>query len=233
MSDAKISREDAQAEIGGLLVAEICNDFGINFSKVYPPHILARGVGPEQSFIGLAIKRGHLVVRDPAVLAELPEVKAMVAAAAMDALANIAGPLWRAILATEECMDRVCDEPNEAGGCICGPKYDRIMEYAKSRIPADAKAALDAHVAAEVRKALEGAAKKLHMLWNADGTKGERRVVAECQAAILALIPAEPKSDAGADTSVLPTPQPGEVPASSTPAQLQPVALIAQEAPDA
>jgi hypothetical protein len=78
MSDAKISREDAQAEIGGLLVAEICNDFGINFSKVYPPHILARGVGPEQSFIGLAIKRGHLVVRDPAVLAELPEVKAMV-----------------------------------------------------------------------------------------------------------------------------------------------------------
>jgi hypothetical protein len=61
MSD-KISREDAQAEINGLLVAEICRDFGINFRDVYPEHILARGVGPEQAFIGLAIKRGHLAL---------------------------------------------------------------------------------------------------------------------------------------------------------------------------
>ncbi|MFN7881794.1 MAG: hypothetical protein ACK5PF_02085, partial [bacterium] len=61
MSD-KISVKDAQAEINGLLVAEICRDFGINFRDVYPEHILARGVGPEQAFIGLAIKRGHLAL---------------------------------------------------------------------------------------------------------------------------------------------------------------------------
>jgi hypothetical protein len=64
MSD-KISVKDAQAEINGLLVAEICRDFGINFRDVYPEHILARGVGPEQAFIGLAIKRGRLAL--PAV----------------------------------------------------------------------------------------------------------------------------------------------------------------------
>ena len=61
MSD-KIGLKDAQAEINGLLVAEICRDFGINFRNVYPEHILARGVGPEQAFIGLAIKRGHLAL---------------------------------------------------------------------------------------------------------------------------------------------------------------------------
>ena len=64
MSD-KISLKDAQAEINGLLVTEICRDFGINFRGVYPKHILERGVGPEQAFIGLAIKRGHLAL--PAV----------------------------------------------------------------------------------------------------------------------------------------------------------------------
>jgi hypothetical protein len=69
MSD-KISREDAQAKINGLLVAEICRDFAINFRDVYPAHILARGVGPEQAFIGLAIKRGYLAL--PAVQ---PKVK--------------------------------------------------------------------------------------------------------------------------------------------------------------
>jgi hypothetical protein len=69
----KISVKDAQAEINGLLVAEICRDFGINFRGVYPKHILARGVGPEQAFIGLAIKRGHLAL--PAVQ---PKVKPLV-----------------------------------------------------------------------------------------------------------------------------------------------------------
>jgi hypothetical protein len=72
MSD-KISVKDAQAEINGLLVAEICRDFGINFLDVYPEHIRARGVGPEQAFIGLAIKRGHLAL--PAVQ---PRVKPLV-----------------------------------------------------------------------------------------------------------------------------------------------------------
>lgn len=65
MTDAapkRISREDAQSEIDGRLVAEILRDFGINFHGVYPDHVLARGVGPEQSMIGLAIKRGHIIL---------------------------------------------------------------------------------------------------------------------------------------------------------------------------
>lgn len=60
MTDAKITIEDAQAEIDGLLVARIIRDFQINFQGVYPEYIFARGVGPEQSMIGLAIKNGHL-----------------------------------------------------------------------------------------------------------------------------------------------------------------------------
>ena len=60
MSETKISREEAQAEIDGLLVAEILRDFASNFQGVYPDDVLAQGVGPNQSMIGLAIKRGHL-----------------------------------------------------------------------------------------------------------------------------------------------------------------------------
>ena len=65
MTDAapkRISLEDAQSEIDGRMVAEILRDFGINFHGVYPDHVLARGVGPEQSMIGLAIKRGHIIL---------------------------------------------------------------------------------------------------------------------------------------------------------------------------
>ena len=83
MSD-KISVKDAQAEINGLLVAEICRDFGINFRDVYPRHILARGVGPEQAFIGLAIKRGHLAL--PAVQPDAAAIRAAVLREAIAAL---------------------------------------------------------------------------------------------------------------------------------------------------
>jgi len=69
----RITREEAQAAVDPMLVAEILRDFGANFDKVYPVGVLARGVGPEQSMIGLAIKRGHLVTRS--------EAEAMVAAA--------------------------------------------------------------------------------------------------------------------------------------------------------
>jgi hypothetical protein len=62
MMGKKISRADAQAEIDGLLVAEIVRDFGVNFHDVYPIDVLALGVGPMQSMIGLAIKRGHLML---------------------------------------------------------------------------------------------------------------------------------------------------------------------------
>jgi hypothetical protein len=71
--------------------------------------------------------------RDPAVLAELLEVKAMVAAAYLDAAAKV-----------HECWT----------DGVPPPHYDA---HILTLTPSDAKAALDAHVAAEVRKALEGA----------------------------------------------------------------------------
>ena len=84
MSD-KINIKDAQAEIDGLLVAEICRDFGINFREVYPEHILARGVGPEQAFIGLAIKRGHLAL--PVARADAAAIREAALREALDAAA--------------------------------------------------------------------------------------------------------------------------------------------------
>lgn len=75
----RVTREQAQAQIDGLLVAEILMDFGTNFKGVYPDYVLARGVGPEQSMIGLAIKRGHLLVA--AALSDHPTVKQMAAEA--------------------------------------------------------------------------------------------------------------------------------------------------------
>ncbi len=75
----RITLEEAQAAVDPMLVAEILRDFGTNFDGVYPVGVLARGVGPEQSMIGLAIKRGHLVTRSHA--------DAMVAAALREAAA--------------------------------------------------------------------------------------------------------------------------------------------------
>lgn len=62
MTDVKTSREEAQAEIDGLLVAEIIRDAQVNFRGVYDHYVFSLGVGPIQSLIGLAIKRGHLSV---------------------------------------------------------------------------------------------------------------------------------------------------------------------------
>ena len=81
----RITLEEAQAAVDPRLVAEILRDFGTNFDGVYPVGVLARGVGPEQSMIGLAIKRGHLVTRSHA--------DAMVAAALREA-AKIAVRHW-------------------------------------------------------------------------------------------------------------------------------------------
>ncbi len=54
--------EDAQSYIDGLEIAEMGIQFAMEFRDVYPrgviEHMLA--VGPMQSFIGLAIKNGHL-----------------------------------------------------------------------------------------------------------------------------------------------------------------------------
>lgn len=74
----RITRGDAQAQISGLKVAEILIDFSTNFLGVYPDSVLSRAVGPDQSMIGLAIKRGHLILATPAALAASPEVQALV-----------------------------------------------------------------------------------------------------------------------------------------------------------
>lgn len=78
----RITREEAQAAVDPMLIAEILRDFGTNFDGIYPVDVLARGVGPEQSMIGLAIKRGHLITTS--------EAEAMVAAALREAAELVA-----------------------------------------------------------------------------------------------------------------------------------------------
>lgn len=77
MSDASVTVQEAQAEIDGTKVAEILRDFQHNFRGVYPDYVLARGVGPEQAMIGLAIKRGHLftIARTDTIPAALIEAE--------------------------------------------------------------------------------------------------------------------------------------------------------------
>lgn len=52
----------AQSHIHGLVVAQMILDFAREFRDVYPTdvHLGLTAVGPLQSFIGLAIKNGHL-----------------------------------------------------------------------------------------------------------------------------------------------------------------------------
>lgn len=103
MNDApeQITREEAQAQIDGLLVAEILRDFASNFKGDYHGSVLARGVGPEQSMIGLAIKRGHLMVASPAALAKSDTVRALVKADA-DLLLDA----YKALLVLHRVLDK-------------------------------------------------------------------------------------------------------------------------------
>ena len=75
--------------------------------------------------------------------AQLAEARAMAGAAREQTIAALHGPLWRAILQTEDCMNRVCSYRTEAGGCLCGPKIDRIEAHVRALDP-DAAAALAA-----------------------------------------------------------------------------------------
>lgn len=63
MPQNKITIEEAQSHIDSKIVAQFLIEFRENFKDVYPTHILAHGVGPIQSMIGLAIKNGHLQVK--------------------------------------------------------------------------------------------------------------------------------------------------------------------------
>lgn len=78
---------DAQSHIDGLEVAEMGVQYAMEFRGIYPEHILGNmlAVGPMQSYVGLAIKNGHLVPADE--VAELREQLATARAA----LQEIAG----------------------------------------------------------------------------------------------------------------------------------------------
>ena len=80
---------------------------------------------------------------------QLAEARAMAGAAREQTIAALHGPLWRAILQTEDCMNRVCSYRTEAGGCLCGPKIDRIEAHVRTLIPdmAAAIAERDAEIA--------------------------------------------------------------------------------------
>jgi hypothetical protein len=59
----KVTIEEAQSHIDGLKVAEIIRDAQVEFRDEYPDHVLALGVGPIQTMLGLAIKNGHINVK--------------------------------------------------------------------------------------------------------------------------------------------------------------------------
>jgi hypothetical protein len=60
----KVTIEEAQSHIDGLKVAEIIRDAQVEFRDEYPDHVLALGVGPIQTMLGLAIKNGHITVKN-------------------------------------------------------------------------------------------------------------------------------------------------------------------------
>ncbi len=94
-----------------------------------------------------AVALGDLVRRDPAVLAALPEVQAMVAAAVEQAAREID---------CEGCRGNCVDPAN------CHAEDARIIRLITST---DAKAALEAHTAREVAKALEGVIREMEANW--------------------------------------------------------------------
>jgi hypothetical protein len=95
------------------------------------------------------------VRRDPAVLAELPEVKAMIAAAVLEAAAEADSEGWPDAMSKQHYA--ALTERDEAE-MDCGT---RIADAIRALIKPDAKAALEAHVAAEVRGALEGVSRRV------------------------------------------------------------------------
>ncbi len=105
---------------------------------------------PRDSWAG-EMEWPEYVRRDPAVLAELPEVKAMIAAAVLEAAAEADSEGWPDAMSKQHYA--ALTERDEAE-MDCGT---RIADAIRARITPDAKAALEAYRDREVRKALEGA----------------------------------------------------------------------------
>ena len=166
----RITLEEAQAAVDPRLVAEILRDFGTNFDGVYPVGVLARGVGPEQSMIGLAIKRGHLVTRSHA--------DALVAAALREA-AKIAVRHWEGeeedSLVMCEAILTLIPQPDAAAPDLARALLDARAELA--RVKADAAAAQ------ALVGTLTGAAQRLNAacdaMWN-DHRRVEAHRIKEC-----------------------------------------------------
>lgn len=57
-------------------------------------------------------------------------------------LQEVHGPLWRAILSSEDCLNRVCTDKTPES-CICAPKIDRIESHARSQAKARILAAIE------------------------------------------------------------------------------------------
>ena len=133
-----------------------------------------------------------------AITAQLAEARAMARAAREQTIAALHGPLWRAILQTEDCMNRVCSYRTEAGGCLCGPKIDRIEAHVRTLDP-DAAAAIAERDAENARltaraEAAEAMADQLAEVMNDIrdyatilASDGQHRVLREALAAYAAM----------------------------------------------
>lgn len=66
--ETKGAIEEAQSHIDGLKVAEIIRDAQAEFRDEYPASVFALGVGPIQAMLGLAIKNGHIAVKNEKVV---------------------------------------------------------------------------------------------------------------------------------------------------------------------
>lgn len=56
----KVTIEEAQEHIPGVEVAKIIREFQTEFRGAYPDEVLAMGIGPVQTFLGLAIRNQRL-----------------------------------------------------------------------------------------------------------------------------------------------------------------------------
>lgn len=57
-------------------------------------------------------------------------------------LQEVHGPLWRSILSSEDCLNRVCADQSPES-CICAPKIDRIENHARALAKARILSALE------------------------------------------------------------------------------------------
>lgn len=117
-----------------------------------------------------------LVVRHPAVLAELPEVKALIAAAVEETAQHI----------VSEAEKLAEGEPSAAPALAF---LTELADEVRALIPADHKAALDAYVAGKLREKQE---KLGELLWTMDWNGNDSSFQRKAEAIINALIE-EPK----------------------------------------